>query len=46
MMGQYTAWKGREEIHAEYGWGNLFQSSHVEDRKEDGRMMLRCILKK
>lgn len=25
--------------------GTLFQSSHVEDRKDDGEMMLRCVLR-
>jgi len=37
---------GREEVHTGFWWGNLKERDHLEDRGVDGRIILRCILKK
>jgi len=31
----------REEVYTEFGWGNLRERDHLEDRSVDGRIILK-----
>ena len=37
---------GRVEVHTEFLWGNLREGNHLEDRRVDGRIILKWILEK
>jgi hypothetical protein len=37
---------GREELHAEFWWGNMRAGDHLEDLEEDGRIIFKLIFKK
>jgi hypothetical protein len=37
---------GREEVHAGFWWGNLRDSTHLEDPGVNGRIILKWISKK
>jgi hypothetical protein len=37
---------GRKEVHAGFWWGNLRERDHLEDRGIEGRIIIRCILRK
>jgi hypothetical protein len=48
-MIKYAGYVSRMEesrLHAEFWWENLLKDIHMEDRKRDGRIILRWVLGK
>jgi hypothetical protein len=37
---------GRREVHTGFWWGDLREGDHLEDPGIDGRIILKCILRK
>jgi len=37
---------GRGELHTGFWWGKLMERNHIENHVIDGRITLKCILKK
>jgi hypothetical protein len=37
---------GRGEVYTRFWWGNLRKRDHLEDLGVDGRIILRCIIRK
>ena len=42
----HAAYVEREEVHTGFWWGNLSEEGQMEDLHTDGRIILKCILKK